>query len=1198
MEPLEYYSWDSPAEDFLANLDRKTNISTTEQTCIKILQKYVETHSIDTVLDLFGAWENVAAHETDQVSKRLCEQYFRHIAVLIVTHMVNSDKSWLMTWKKTVRNLVDYHPLFPKNLHLSEKMKTRVTLLQTTISDVENSGLFQIQVDLHQAPPIFRLLFDSYRKILRHYDVVEFLNIAKEEWKWDNNTPIVYFIQSPILTYRGSAEEFKFIVQEISTHGSTIGSFEKVMKENVDFRNWIYTNFDQGRIEAFFRVFGSGPIDETCLDKQHNYISIGGAHSPLKDTKEHYREDCVNAVRRGNSPNDLNGDNKYKRVSIISGPSGSGKTFCAINYVPKIEQKKENKETRDKLLFVVYMEGKTMGSAANEQRDRFNLKDFISSTVVNALNERLQANGQNKMTGPLKHIYLALIIDEVNCVKDILKDEEALGEVEDVLLNQISESGHLIVCGTGYETVSGDILTASGAQKYDMLPWHTEHFEAKAKEVAGKSSTWICSVVKQSPLLMQLTTNGRTCQFLIASIMTTSWYHEAKTIPKTLPSYLKKGTDGYDCAIHDLKMWLEPGLPPSGISFLLASVAMNYTASNGLSNCTKTEKRLIAQSVLDELHLATRAARDPKQQPPQFQKLKDLRDRLKNDREQTEKMFGMYYGHEAKLVYRFKVLEAQALSLMKYNLEKDADKNYNVYSNDGRPSVEVSPAITLVLCYMLGVSADILVGWEGLEAVTAIHAFFTAVRETKPEDIWKWKIAELPSPLPATTGWTHIGTLCEFATCEVPVDICNTVFVNGPMAPYADIIAPGKLIQAKYTSRKSIDIDLVAETGKVGVLNDKAAQRAELLPIDKDSKKTVAQKLDAFRRTRTVGRAVTSYFYSKWESATESGAAGLTSDPGAAKIPSPEGEAEQQYMSEQAVNEATTKADTAIEKVNENIINVAQLQAAQQHQPSAASAPLQSAEDSLKAAFEIAVEAINEWATVCPSSAAKLQAENAFAKAQFNTSDRQRTAVVATGVPVVTQDCAYHMHPASQLLHTPKTPVMKMKMKKLKVPSLNFPVNWKKTIIGYISHQRNNGKGEHKVMASSKFLRIRNFQYRTSLLSANSDFNNDYGYIERSAAIPLKATFNEKGKSIDFVLVTNAKQLVLKFATKAEIDKKQADGTESAPKKPKNEDYCIHNVIITRDDVNHEGELKQIVAIDKFRTDFMEKGVKLRFLFC
>jgi len=457
--------------------------------------------------------------------------------------------------------------------------------------------------------------------------------------------------------------------------------------------------------------------------------------------------------------------------------------------------------------------------------------------------------------------------------------------------------------------------------------------------------------------------------------------------------------------------------------------------------------------------------------------------------------------------------------------------------------------------------------------------------------------------MPPTQPWSKSGTLNEYATCEVPIDVHNTVFVNGPRAPYADIIAPGKLIQVKYTTGGSVDVDLVAEVGKAGLLEDNAAQETGLAPNNDP---------DAFRRTRTVGRAVTSYFRNMWESGAEGVGSRLTSDVGAAKIPSPEGElAPQDEMSEQAATEAVNeanaakakakaKADEAFEEVAKELKAAMESQSAQQQlqAPSAPASQSQSPEETLKAAFEAATAAMNAWLAEYPLKTTK-EAESAAAKAHLKASYKQRKAKAtrAPSNPKITLYDAKQMFPASQFLHTPMEFDQKTEnMKEMKVTSLNFPAGLKNTMDAFIAHQHKDKKGKEQAIAKI-LLKNSMHSYRTSLSSEDEHFDGKVGFIDPSSAIPLKATFtNEEEKNaIDFIFVTNAEEMVLKFAIKKDKQSDTVAGTKPTQQEKR------ESVKIRKSDVDYDGKLEegssQAVAIKQFQKDFVEDGLNLRFVF-
>jgi hypothetical protein len=111
----------------------------------------------------------------------------------------------------------------------------------------------------------------------------------------------------------------------------------------------------------------------------------------------------------------------------------------------------------------------------------------------------------------------------------------------------------------------------------------------------------------------------------------------------------------------------------------------------------------------------------------------------------------------------------------------------------------LSPALVIVLFALLGGQAAIVTGWEGQEHVTALFAFrqlvLKAVREcieSKDVRTFEQTLSELQ--IVKTARVPQPQSTKNF---DIPLLSRNTVWINGPAAPYADVATHGLLFQTK-----------------------------------------------------------------------------------------------------------------------------------------------------------------------------------------------------------------------------------------------------------------------------------------------------------------------------------------------------------------------------------------------------------------
>ncbi len=147
----------------------------------------------------------------------------------------------------------------------------------------------------------------------------------------------------------------------------------------------------------------------------------------------------------------------------------------------------------------------------------------------------------------------------------------------------------------------------------------------------------------------------------------------------------------------------------------------------------------------------------------------------------------------------------------------------NVESEDGHPvlvpdfsyAVSMSPALAIVVANLLSTDAKISWSWEGLETSVMLSELKRLVVnwEDTPKDL-DGLVLQLPSALPA-------GPASKMFS--VPIVGRYTVVLNGPLAKYADVIAPYRLVQTKFSkdNNKALFLDLQNELNKMGLTRSK-----------------------------------------------------------------------------------------------------------------------------------------------------------------------------------------------------------------------------------------------------------------------------------------------------------------------------------------------------------------------------------------
>jgi hypothetical protein len=158
-----------------------------------------------------------------------------------------------------------------------------------------------------------------------------------------------------------------------------------------------------------------------------------------------------------------------------------------------------------------------------------------------------------------------------------------------------------------------------------------------------------------------------------------------------------------------------------------------------------------------------------------------------------------------------KALRGVAQSLLQINLEIRNDKA--IFMDQGKYSVSMTPAIAVVLAELLDEDAAISWDWQGFESTAALGEWkrmITAAQE--PNFLNRFGIIHMATPVPAGNAETSF---------TLPFVNSLTVLVNGPRAQYADVIAPFRLVQAKFSKDRSNEkrLQFEKELGKMGLAN-------------------------------------------------------------------------------------------------------------------------------------------------------------------------------------------------------------------------------------------------------------------------------------------------------------------------------------------------------------------------------------------
>jgi hypothetical protein len=130
-------------------------------------------------------------------------------------------------------------------------------------------------------------------------------------------------------------------------------------------------------------------------------------------------------------------------------------------------------------------------------------------------------------------------------------------------------------------------------------------------------------------------------------------------------------------------------------------------------------------------------------------------------------------------------------------------------------SVSVTPAVAVVLVELLCGKSNIRWNQHGLETAAALGE-------------WKRMITEMEvSDFSSECGVTYMRSsvpVCDATSVRftLPLVGISTVLVNVPAAPYADVMAPYRLVQTRVSvnTQEDLQLDFAAELGQLGLTKD------------------------------------------------------------------------------------------------------------------------------------------------------------------------------------------------------------------------------------------------------------------------------------------------------------------------------------------------------------------------------------------
>jgi hypothetical protein len=464
-------------------------------------------------------------------------------------------------------------------------------------------------------------------------------------------------------------------------------------------------------------------------------------------------------------------------IVYVMGPSGSGKTFFAVGFAATRDDNNLDTRTIACRHVTLYLNLSTCGS----QTDGPNLLRLIHKQI------RLLVPGYDS-SKPLD-MHVSLVLDEAwsSNAEKFFEDRKQVIQLFDYMKQHLAISFRLVVSGTGVFGTS--LCSVSDCCKIRMKQWTQDEFIRIARKEDWTDKAIIATLIDSiylHPILSALTTNARAANYLLGAVI--QRLRSANTERENWQNFLWEDT-----------------------AELVGFVVKRYINRNGLKGLEVPQRRRVAAWVFYIVEESRRHGRS--KDPLNVQKI------VEGDLVNKQDM-PVVWG------------------LMDVNVIYTSTKNCKFARGDGN-SVLLSPALTIVLFSLLGGTASVVTSWAGQEYVTALFAFRQLVLQavvccvqSDSEDRFTVLDKELSELQIIQTKTIPAPTASE--KFWIPQFRTSIVWINGPAAPYADVVARFVLYKSKHTETDATVIYLLLELAKCGLLksefvklfDDKVEERA------------------------------------------------------------------------------------------------------------------------------------------------------------------------------------------------------------------------------------------------------------------------------------------------------------------------------------------------------------------------------------
>ncbi|KAL7572158.1 hypothetical protein ACA910_005514 [Epithemia clementina (nom. ined.)] len=348
---------------------------------------------------------------------------------------------------------------------------------------------------------------------------------------------------------------------------------------------------------------------------------------------------------------------------------------------------------------------------------------------------------------------ISLILDDATTAGDHVAELRNLCKIYKIL-HDLCRLPRLIVVTTGIDKFNFCMGSGTAFPKFRMGQWCLSSFQRALPKWLPALSSNECEkltrIVESEPMYQRLLTNPRAAYFLAHAVAT---YLDEDYVQQYMPT-------------------------------VTLNVVTKYIEASGFCDLDSSSRRRVARAIFKLLDDTSKVV----------------------DEWHRNLEWPMFATSESNWELDDREF-TMATSLIDYNVEREYGE---VTLVQGNHTVDISPAVTIVLFFLIDVLGDLLSNWSGFEILIAmIELHHLVVKQTGRD--FTVRLIKLKKPFPPTVYRENL---------DVPILDKDYVYLNGADAPFGDVLSFGRFCRAKHeTNAEQLELDLQDELSKMGLVN-------------------------------------------------------------------------------------------------------------------------------------------------------------------------------------------------------------------------------------------------------------------------------------------------------------------------------------------------------------------------------------------